>query len=149
MRCSKLYLYIEKIPIPHTMPVYHQKTTSEVTWIRFTMCFLPKFNLKQSLAIHIETYQRDHLTVCYCHATHEFQIESTLYRCLNVKELLTRTRGDIWSLSDSNRIGTHSHLVRKRTLNHLKLSVCLLTKWLWVRIVLMPTYGSWKSFVVE
>ena len=64
---------------------------------------------------------------------------------LNVKELLARSRCHIWSLSDSNGIRTHNHLVRKRTLNHLAklaslakwLSVCLRTKWLWVRIPLL------------
>ena len=39
--------------------------------------------------------------------------------CLNVKELLARSRGHIRSLSDSNGIRTHNHLVRKRTFNHL------------------------------
>ena len=36
-------------------------------------------------------------------------------------------------------IRTHNHLVRKRTLNHLVkwLSVCLRTKWLWVRVLLL------------
>ena len=29
-----------------------------------------------------------HLTVCSCHVTYMFQSESTLYSCLNVKELL-------------------------------------------------------------
>ena len=38
---------------------------------------------------------------------------------LNVKELLARSRCHIWSLSDSNVIQTHNHLVCKRTLNHL------------------------------
>ena len=45
------------------------------------------------------------------------------------------------NLIDSNEIRTHSHLVRKRTLNHLAklvsfakwLSVRLRTMWLWVR----------------
>ena len=62
--------------------------------------------------------------------------------CLNVKELLARSRHHIWSLSDSNEIRTQNHLLRKRTLNHLAkltrwLSVRLRTKWLWVRIPLM------------
>ena len=35
--------------------------------------------------------------------------------CLNLKELLARSRRHIWSLSDSNRIRTHNHLVRKQT----------------------------------
>ena len=39
--------------------------------------------------------------------------------CLNVKELLARSRRHIWSFSDCNVIRTHNHWVRKRTLNHL------------------------------
>ena len=34
-------------------------------------------------------------TVCSCHVTYAFQIESTLYTCLNVKELLARSRPEI------------------------------------------------------
>ena len=52
------------------------------------------------------------MTVCSYHVTYAFQSESTLYICLNVKELLARNRHDIglakW------------------------LSVRLRTKWLWV-----------------
>ena len=48
-----------------------------------------------------------------------FQSESALYSCLNVKELLARNRRNIWSLGENNTIGTHNHLVRKGTLNHL------------------------------
>ena len=58
------------------------------------------------------------LALCYYHDMYAFQSKSTLYSCLNVKELLARNRHDIWSLSDSNRIWTHKHLVRKWTLNH-------------------------------
>ena len=39
--------------------------------------------------------------------------------CLNVKELLARSRREIGSLSDCNRTRTRSHLVYKRTLKHL------------------------------
>ena len=56
-------------------------------------------------------------TVCYYHVTYVFQSESTLYSCLNVKELFTQNRRDIWS--ESYGILTHNHLVRKRALNHL------------------------------
>ena len=44
----------------------------------------------------------------------------------------------ISSLSDCNWTRTQNHLVRKRTLNHLakQLSVCLQTKWFWVRVPL-------------
>ena len=86
------------------------------------------------------------MTGCYYHDRYAFQSESKFYSCMNVKELLARNRRNIWSLSDSNGIRTHSHLVRKYTLNHLAklaslakwLSVRLRTKWLWVRIPLLP-----------
>ena len=42
------------------------------------------------------------MTECFYHVTHAFQSESTLYSCLNVKELFARN-----SLSGSNRIPTH------------------------------------------
>ena len=42
------------------------------------------------------------VTPCYCHVTHAFQSESTLYSCLNVKEPLAWSRRKIWSLSDCN-----------------------------------------------
>ena len=51
------------------------------------------------------------LTVCYYHVKYLFQSESTLYSCLNVKELLAQNRCDIWSLGDSGNIQTHNHLV--------------------------------------
>ena len=82
------------------------------------------------------------MIVCSFHITYAFHSESTLYSCLNVKELLAWNRRKIWSLSDCNWTRTHNHLVRKRTLDHLAklaslakwLSVHLRTKWLsvWV-----------------
>ena len=45
-----------------------------------------------------------HLTVCSYHVTHAFQSQSILYICLNVKELLTQNRRDIWCLSDCNEL---------------------------------------------
>ena len=66
------------------------------------------------------------LTVCSCHVTCTFQSESTLYSCLNVKELLAQNRLNIWSLSDCNGTQTHNHVVHKRTLNYL----AKLAKWL-------------------
>ena len=35
------------------------------------------------------------ITVCYYHVTYAFQSESTLFSCLNFKELLARNRRDI------------------------------------------------------
>ena len=68
----------------------------------------------------------------FYHFTNAFQSESTLFSYLNVKELFTRNRRDIWSLSDSNGIRTHNHLVRKRTLNHLAKRPVWLNGWVFV-----------------
>ena len=56
-----------------------------------------------------------------------------MYICIYMNILLC--------LSDCNWTQTHNHGVCKRTLNHLPklvkwLSVCLRTKWLWVRVQL-------------
>ena len=77
------------------------------------------------------------MTVCSYHVTYVFQSESTLYSCLDVKELLARNRREIWSLSDCNWIRTHNRLVRKGTLNHL----AKLAKWL-ICIVSTYLYGT-------
>ena len=67
-----------------------------------------------------------HLIVCCYLVTYAIPSESSLYSCLNVKELLTQNRRDIWSLSDNNGIWIHNHLVCIRILNHL----AKLAKWL-------------------
>ena len=59
------------------------------------------------------------LSVCSYHVTYAFQSESKLYSCLNVKELLARSRHEIRSLSDCNWTRINNYLVHKRTLNHL------------------------------
>ena len=41
-------------------------------------------------------------TVCSYHVAYAFQSESTLYSCLNVKELVAQNWHNIWSLSDCN-----------------------------------------------
>ena len=62
------------------------------------------------------------LTVCSYHVTYTFQSESTLYSCLNVKELLAQSRRNIWSLSECDETWTHNHLVPKWTLDHFWLN---------------------------
>ena len=61
------------------------------------------------------------MSLCFDHdhVTYAFQSESTLYSCLNVKELLARSRREISSVSDCNWTRNHNHLVNKKTLNHL------------------------------
>ena len=58
-------------------------------------------------------------TVRYYHVTYAFQSESPLYSYQKFKELLARNKRNILSLSDSNEIRTHNHLVLKQTPNHL------------------------------
>ena len=85
----------------------------------FTICFKTKFtNIKKAIIQKIFQWPFK-LTVCFCHVTYAFQSKSTLYSCLNVKEILARSRRKIWSLSDCNWTWTHNHLAHTRTLNHL------------------------------
>ena len=78
-------------------------------------------NIDKEMLILCQVIQKatSKLTFFYHHVTYSFQSESTLYSCLNVKELFSRNGCDTLSLSDSNEIQTHNHLVHKRTLNHL------------------------------
>ena len=43
----------------------------------------------------IKDYKKPQQTVCSYHVTYAFHSESTLYICLNVKELLARNKCDI------------------------------------------------------
>ena len=67
-------------------------------------------------------------TVYYYHVTHAFQRESTLYSCLDVKELWLNGWVFVYKLSGCRfkSCCSNNHLVRKRTLNHL----AKLAKWL-------------------
>ena len=81
------------------------------------------------------------LIVCY-HITYSLQSESTLYSCLNVMELLARSRRHIWTLSDCN--GAQLASLAKW------FSIRLRTKWLWVRVPLqslrMLLFGKFCVF---
>ena len=76
-----------------------------------------------------------HSTVCSCHVTYAFYSESTLYSCLNVKELFFRSRREIWRLSDCNWTRTQNHLAKLGSLAKW-LSVRLRTKWFRIRVQL-------------
>ena len=71
---------------------------------------------KQS-SIQNKNFVNTILIVCSYHATYAFHIESTLYSCLGIKKLLTRSH--IWILNDCSGTRIHNRLVRKRTRNHL------------------------------
>ena len=97
------------------------------------------------------------LTVYSYHVTYAFQSEATLYSCLDVKELLARSRREIWRLKDCNWTPPHNNLVHKRTLNQLAklaslakwLIVRLWTKWLWGRVHLLPIKISVPQNVID
>ena len=81
--------------------------------------------------------------VCYYHATYAFWSESKLYSCLNVKELLSRNRRDIWSLSDNNWIWNHNHLVRKRTFLLLYTLFFIRTSKFCLRLTVLIFFHFW------
>ena len=75
--------------------------TANVTFFRIPLAafeagWAPVF--PNNLALYLKDLKL--LSVCCYHFTYAFQSESTLYSCLNVKELLAQRRRDIWSLSD-------------------------------------------------
>ena len=70
-------------------------------------CFLyrlssQKRNFWMQLLFINQYYPCQLRNVCSYHVTYAFHSESTLYSCLNVKEVLPRNRRQSWSLSDCN-----------------------------------------------
>ena len=79
----------------------------------------------------VKNFQRNFFALCSYHVTYGFHTESTLYSCLNGKELLAQNKREIGSLKDCNGTPIHNYLVCKLTLDHLaKLAV------------FRPLYGS-------
>ena len=72
-----------------------------------------------------------HLILSSHHLTYAFQNEPTPYSSLNLKELHTGQKRNIWKLSDCNRTRNHNHFVRKQTLK------------------LLAKLGNWLSCVVS
>ena len=60
-------------------------------------CFYAETHLKSSQKLYPSETKKYLvlLTVCSYHVTYAFQTESTLHSCLNVKELLARSRREI------------------------------------------------------
>ena len=50
---------------------------------------------KNAAEMYFNNIINSKIIVCSCHVTYSFQSESTLYSCLNVKELLARCRREI------------------------------------------------------
>ena len=92
----------------------------------------------------VSTYLYVPLECMFFSCPYAFQTESTLYICLNFKELLARNKCDTWYLSGCNRTRTYNHLVRKRRLYHLG----ELNKWLsWVMSTYM--YGAFDCIFLS
>ena len=90
------------------------------------------------------------MTVCCCQVTCAFQIEMTLNSCLNVKKLLAGNGGNVWSLSNGNRILTNSHLFLKQTLNHLaKLTKCRAVLWVLICTGHLTVYSYHVTYVFQ
>ena len=75
-----------------------------------------QLGIAEPTSIHERNYHKVFLSK---NIEDSFQSESTLYSCLNVKEIFPRTGCGIQFLSDSNWTRTHNHLVLKQTINHL------------------------------
>ena len=86
------------------------------------------------------------LNICSHHATYAFLSESILYSSLNVKELLARSRREIWSLSGCNWTRTHNLLVHKRTLNHL--AKLALNNWAVLWVLICKVHSTVSSYHV-
>ena len=87
-----------------------------------------------------------HSTVSYYFVTHAFQSESTLYSCLNVKELLARNRCNIWSLSYSNGIhdiASVKYSQMHRMYKYLKHSSIIWPVWLNGWVFVYELSGHW------
>ena len=118
---------------------------TSILWEYFSRNIVENFIIMQTcnivrrhwkrLLLSVSPFLQNILTVCSCHVTYSLQSESTLYSCLNIKELLARSRREVWSLSDCNWTRTENHLIRKRALNHLaKLAIwlsCVLSTYLY------------------
>ena len=76
--------------------------------------FSLKYTRKKTLTLFNIFVTRVYLTVCSYHVTCAFQSESTLYSCLNFKELFAQNKRGIF------------------------LNVRFRNKWLWVGILLQP-----------
>ena len=94
---------------------FNKRQRKALPWT--TLIWWRLFNLSRLLII--ATYKDWYLVTCSLtplvinacsrHVTYAFQSESTLYSCLNFKELLARSRREIWSLSDCNWTRTQNH----------------------------------------
>ena len=117
--CS--WLNVKELLAPSTCEIW-SLSDSNLIWTQNHLIFKRTLNHLVKLTKWLNCVLNPYLctvdlTVCSCHVTHAFQSVSKLYSCLNVKELLARSRRKIWSLSDCNRTRTQSHLILKRTLN--------------------------------
>ena len=72
--------------------MHHKRRRTIKFWLTVYYCMPTSIDEGSQLVKGCQTIQ---LPVCFYHVTYAFQSESTLYSCLNVKELLARKRGKI------------------------------------------------------
>ena len=101
-------------------------------WLRF--CTKISIYFQMFCSKHSITFENTHLLKCWfhhmIHCFDIFYIKFRFYETFSFINSVTRT------YCDSNKVLTHNHLIRKKTLNHFAclaklLSVRLRIKWLW------------------
>ena len=92
------------------------KTLKELACLLRVVTFWPTFDIQIDMT----------LTVCFYHVMYIVWSQSTLYSCVNVKEVLAQNRRNIWCLSDCNGTQTQNYVLCKQTLKVFvhKLSWC-------------------------
>ena len=99
--------------------------------------FLCRLIKDDFLAVKIHKKRSCIVTVCFYYVMYAFQSESTLYICLNVKELLARNWHRIWSLSDCNWTKWLSVRLRARCWRvRVPLESCIISDW-WTQFILV------------
>ena len=117
----KSFSFVHKFCLNYISEIQLEQNTKKSRKSRKSFWLLPKLVILLNLEYLMLPLapENQKLTAFSYHLTYAFQSGSTLYSCLNVKELLAWSRREIWILSDCNWTWTQNRLVRKRTFNHL------------------------------
>ena len=93
--CLSVYFKQQKLRIPIFLKLKLARSVSSAAWL-YGWCLFCRIKLFFEYVIENESIFG--MTVCYYHVTYQFLSESTVYSCLNVKELLDWNRSYIRSL---------------------------------------------------
>ena len=72
-----------------------QKSDTWKIQLKITINFISSKDADEDRVMHSKSNNIEFMIVCFYHVTQEFESESTLYSCLNVKELLAQSRRHI------------------------------------------------------